>query len=142
MQGTLQEGESLSDAIKNTSLKLPVVLSVRQYGAYQALSQEDKLAFQRDCITIINDLYEQGVTGEALEKSREQAESNLQGTSWNTELKQMGAAILNRALEANLVLDIDAMNLARQKKEDEVEDVTIKKNQKIVDEGEIITAEI
>ena len=142
MQGTLQEGESLSDAIKNTSLKLPVVLSVRQYGAYQALSQEDKLAFQRDCITIINDLYEQGVTGEALEKSREQAESNLQGTSWNTELKQMGAAILNSALEANLVLDIDAMNLARQKKEDEVEDVIIKKNQKIVDEGEIITAEI
>ncbi len=51
-------------------------------------------------------------------------------------------AVLNSALKANLVLDTDAMQLARQKKEDEVEDVIIKKNQKIVDEGEIITAEI
>ena len=38
------------------------------------------------------------------------------------------------------MLDTDAMALARQKKEDEVEDIIIKKNQKIVDEGEIITS--
>ncbi len=50
MQGTLRAGESLSDAIKNTSLKLPVVLSVRQYSAYQALNQQDKLGFQKSCI--------------------------------------------------------------------------------------------
>lgn len=142
MHNTLQEGESLSDAIKNTSLKLPVVLSVSQYGAYQALSPEDRLAFQRDCINIMNDLYEQGITGEAIEKSIDQAQGILQGTSWSNQLKEMGFAVLSSALQANLVLDVDAMNLARQKKEDEVEDVIIKKNQKIIDEGEIITAEI
>ncbi|MCI8630241.1 MAG: HDIG domain-containing protein [Firmicutes bacterium] len=142
MQGTLRAGESLSDAIKNTSLKLPVVLSVRQYSAYQALNQQDKLGFQKSCIDIINGIYEQGVTAEAVEKSREQISVNLQQTAWNTELQEMGIAILNSALKANLVLDTDAMALARQKKEDEVEDIIIKKNQKIVDEGEIITSEI
>lgn len=142
MQGTLRAGESLSDAIKNTSLKLPVVLSVRQYSAYQVLSQQDKLEFQKSCINIVNSIYEQGVTAEAVEKSREQININLQQTQWNSELQEMGMAVLNSALKANLVLDTDAMQLARQKKEDEVEDVIIKKNQKIVDEGEIITAEI
>ena len=142
MQGTLRAGESLSDAIKNTSLKLPVVLSVRQYSAYQVLSQQDKLEFQKSCINIVNSIYEQGVTAEAVEKSREQINTNLQQTQWNSELQEMGMAVLNSALKANLVLDTDAMQLARQKKEDEIEDVIIKKNQKIVDEGEIITAEI
>ncbi len=142
MQGTLRAGESLSDAIKNTSLKLPVVLSVRQYSAYQVLSQQDKLEFQKSCINIVNSIYEQGVTAEAVEKSREQININLQQTQWNSELQEMGMAVLNSALKANLVLDTDAMQLARQKKEDEIEDVIIKKNQKIVDEGEIITAEI
>ncbi len=142
MQGTLRAGESLSDAIKNTSLKLPVVLSVRQYSAYQVLSQQDKLEFQKSCINIVNSIYEQGVTAEAVEKSREQINTNLQQTQWNSELQEMGMAVLNSALKANLVLDTDAMQLARQKKEDEVEDVIIKKNQKIVDEGENITAEI
>lgn len=142
MQGTLRAGESLSDAIKNTSLKLPVVLSVRQYSAYQVLNQQDKLGFQKSCTDIINSIYEQGVTAEAVEKSREQISTNLQQTQWNSELQEMGMAILNSALKANLVLDTDAMQLARQKKEDEVEDIIIKKNQKIVDEGEIITAEI
>ena len=142
MQGTLRAGESLSDAIKNTSLKLPVVLSVRQYSAYQVLSQQDKLEFQKSCINIVNSIYEQGVSADAVEKSRELLNTNLQQTQWNSELQEMGMAVLNSALKANLVLDTDAMQLARQKKEDEVEDVIIKKNQKIVDEGEIITAEI
>ncbi len=142
MQGTLKQGESLSNAIKNTSLKLPVVLSVRQYSAYQVLSQQDKLEFQKSCTNIINDIYEQGVTAEAVEKSREQINTNFQQTQWNSELQEMGMAVLNSALKANLVLDTDAMQLARQKKEDEVEDIIIKKNQKIVDEGEIITSEI
>ena len=70
MQGTLKQGESLSNAIKNTSLKLPVVLSVRQYSAYQVLSQQDKLEFQKSCTNIINDIYEQGVTAEEVKKSR------------------------------------------------------------------------
>ncbi|NDO47396.1 HDIG domain-containing metalloprotein [Clostridium sp. MD294] len=142
MQGTLKQGESLSNAIKNTSLKLPVVLSVRQYSAYQVLNQQDRLEFQKSCIDIINSIYEQGVTAEAVEKSREQISTSLQQTQWNSELQEMGMAVLNSALKANLVLDTDAMQLAKQKKEDEVEDIIIKKNQKIVDEGEIVTAEI
>ena len=142
MQGTLRAGESLSNAIKNTSLKLPVVLSVRQYSAYQALSQQDKLAFQKTCLTIANSIYEQGITSESLEKNKEQVSMNLYQTEWNAELQEMGRAVLNSALKANLILDTDAIALAKQKKQDEVEDIIIKNNQKIVDEGEIITAEI
>ncbi len=142
MQGTLRAGESLSNAIKNTSLKLPVVLSVRQYSAYQALSQQDKLAFQKTCLTIANSIYEQGITSESLEKNKEQVSMNLYQTEWNAELQEMGRAVLNSALKANLILDTDAIALAKQKKQEEVEDIIIKKNQKIVDEGEIITAEI
>ena len=54
----------------------------------------------------------------------------------------MASLIFSAALKPNLVPDEDTMEAAREAKRAEVENVMIRKNQKIVDEGEIITQEI
>ena len=54
----------------------------------------------------------------------------------------MAGAIFDAAITPNLLPDEAAIEAAREEKRAEVADVMIRKNQKIVDEGEIITQEI
>lgn len=57
-------------------------------------------------------------------------------------MQNIASLIINSALSPNLIIDEEAMNLAKEKKASEVADVIIRKDQKIVDEGEIISEEI
>lgn len=54
----------------------------------------------------------------------------------------MAGAVFDAAITPNLLPDEAAIEAAREEKRAEVADVMIRKNQKIVDEGEIITQEI
>ena len=54
----------------------------------------------------------------------------------------MAGVILSAAVEPNLIVDEAAVEAAKEEKRAEVDEVLIRKNQKIVDEGEIITQEI
>lgn len=134
--------EEFSNIIKNAALKLPVVLTAKQCKAYEALPPTERVIFGNGCMTIITEIYEQGVTSEAIQKGKDMAQEAFEKTAWNDDLKSMGYTIVSSALKPNLVLDIEAMETARDKKRAEVPEVMIKKNQKIVDEGEIITTDI
>ena len=138
----LKDNESFYDKAMEAPWKLPVVLTEKQLDAYAELSTENRKLFAEDCIHAMNGVYEAGVKADVLEFSRAAAETAFQNTAWNSTLKAMAAAVFDAALEPNLVLDDDAMEMAREAKRAEVENVMIRKNQKIVDEGEIITQEI
>ena len=138
----LKAEESFYEKAMDAPWKLPVVLTEKQLDAYAELSAENRKLFAEDCINAMNGVYEAGVKADVLEFSRAAAETAFQNTAWNSTLKAMAAAVFDAALEPNLVLDIDAMEMAREAKRAEVENVMIRKNQKIVDEGEIITQEI
>ncbi len=138
----LSAEESFYSALQEASLKLPLVLSNRQLMAYQNLLPLQRQSFAHDCISILEQIYETGVTADGLEKAKADAQEKLQESQWNVDLQSMAGVILSAAIEPNLIVDEAAVAEAKEAKRAEISDVMIRKNQKIVDEGEIITQEI
>ncbi|MBQ2879357.1 MAG: hypothetical protein IJE27_01560, partial [Anaerotignum sp.] len=138
----LKEEESFYEKAMEAPWKLPVVLTETQLNDYGELSKNKRNLFAEDVIHAIDGVYETGVKADAMEAGRTAAEEIFSATAWGKSLKEMAAAVFDAALEPNMVLDTDAMEKARESKRAEVENVMIRKNQKIVDEGEIITQEI
>lgn len=138
----LQEGESFYEKVQEAPWKLPVVLTEKQLNAYAELDAGNRSSFAEDCLAVMHQVYEEGITADALESSRKKANEAFGTTAWNRTLKEMAGGIFAAALEPNLLPDEAAMEAAREEKRAEVEDVMIRKNQKIVDEGEIITQDI
>lgn len=138
----LKADESFYEKAMEAPWKLPVVLTENQLEAYGELSKTNRTLFAEDCINAMNGVYETGIKADALESGRMAAAETFASTPWGSTLKGMAEAIFDAALEPNHVLDDDAMKAEREAKRAEVENVMIRKNQKIVDEGEIITQDI
>ncbi|WP_418441526.1 HD family phosphohydrolase [Anaerotignum lactatifermentans] len=138
----LPEGESFYNAVQEISLELPVVLSNRQLMAYENLTAEQRKAFANDCVSVLKQIYDKGVTADGLTEAKASGLTYLQELAWSSDLKTMAGVILSAAVEPNLIVDEAAVEAAKEEKRTEVDEVLIRKNQKIVDEGEIITQEI
>lgn len=138
----LPEGESFYNAVQEISLELPVVLSNRQLMAYESLTEEQRNNFSNDCVSALKGIYEEGVTADGLTEAKATGVEHLQELTWSSDLKTMAGVILSAAVEPNLIVDEAAVEAAKEGKRAEVDEVMIRKNQKIVDEGEIITQEI
>ncbi len=138
----LPEGESFYNAVQEVSLELPVVLSNRQLMAYENLTADQRKAFANDCVSVLKEIYDKGVTADGLTEAKASGLGYLQDLAWSSDLKTMAGVILSAAVEPNLIVDEAAVEAAKEEKRAEVEEVMIRKNQKIVDEGEIITQEI
>ena len=138
----LPEGESFYNAVQEISLELPVVLSNRQLMAYENLTAEQRKAFANDCVSVLKQIYDKGVTADGLTEAKASGLTYLQELAWSSDLKTMAGVILSAAVESNLIVDEAAVEAAKEEKRAEVDEVLIRKNQKIVDEGEIITQEI
>lgn len=138
----LPEGESFYNAVQEISLELPVMLSNRQLMAYENLTAEQRKAFANDCVSVLKEIYDKGVTADGLTEAKASGLGYLQELAWSSDLKTMAGVILSAAVEPNLIVDEAAVEAAKEEKRAEVDEVLIRKNQKIVDEGEIITQEI
>lgn len=138
----LPEGESFYNAVQEISLELPVVLSNRQLMAYENLTADQRKAFANDCVSVLKQIYDKGVTADGLTEAKASGLTYLQELAWSSDLKTMAGVILSAAVEPNLIVDEAAVEAAKEEKRAEVAEVLIRKNQKIVDEGEIITQEI
>lgn len=138
----MPEGESFYNAVQEISLELPVVLSNRQLMAYENLTAEQRKAFANDCVSVLKEIYDKGVTADGLTEAKASGLGNLQELAWSSDLKTMAGVILSAAVEPNLIVDEAAVEASKEEKRAEVDEVLIRKNQKIVDEGEIITQEI
>lgn len=138
----LTEGESFYNTVQEVSLELPVVLSNRQLMAYENLTADQRKAFANDCISVLKEIYDKGVTADGLTEAKASGLNYLQELAWSSDLKTMAGVILSAAVEPNLIVDEAAVEAAKAEKREEVDEVLIRKNQKIVDEGEIITQEI
>ena len=124
-----------------TVINIPVAITAEKYAAYNSLSSDEKNNFISDIKNAVKSSFDQGITEDTLQKAYETSDSAFDSLSWNNDLKVMAKAVARAVIEPNLVLDKEAVEAAKQKKMDEVEPVMILKDQKIVDEGEIITQE-
>lgn len=138
----LPEGESFYNVVQEISLELPVVLSNRQLMAYENLTADQRKAFANDCVSVLKQIYDKGVTADGLTEAKASGLTYLQELAWSSDLKTMAGVILSAAVEPNLIVDEAAVEAVKEEKRAEVDEVLIRKNQKIVDEGEIITQEI
>lgn len=142
IKAAVAQGANAASALKSAGFKIPVVLSESQYSAYASLDASSAADFENAVKEIITFVYDQGVTRETMEKALSLAKDRLAQSSLSSQLQSMSYSIITGALEPNLVLDDESMAAAKEQKAAEVEAVTIKKNQKIVDQGEIITQDI
>lgn len=138
----MNDGDDFHQKVQEASLNLPVVLSSRHLSAYQAMPYSNRILFAKDCVGILNQIYSEGLSADELEEGKAQVKTGVDETDWSNDLKGMAYTIVSAALDPNLVLDEEAMEAAREEKRQEVNHVQIRKNQKIVDEGEIITQDI
>lgn len=110
--------------------------------AYENLTADQRKAFANDCVSVLKQIYDKGVTADGLTEAKASGLTYLQELAWSSDLKTMAGVILSAAVEPNLIVDEAAVEAAKEEKRAEVDEVLIRKNQKIVDEGEIITQEI
>ena len=138
----MKDGDDFYQKVKDASLKLPVVLNNRQLTAYRAMPLSNRILFAEDAVDILNQIYSEGLSADELEQGKTQVKTGVSATPWSEDLKGMAYTIVSAALDPNLVLDEETMEALKEEKRQEVSDVLIRKNQKIVDEGEIITQDI
>ena len=139
---SLKEADSFYEKAQAAPWKLPVLLTEKELNAYAGLDSVNRILFVEDCLVAMNQVYAEGITADALEEGRAKANEAFASTAWSSSLKEMANSIFEAGLEPNLLPDEAAMEAAREEKRAEVDDVMIRKNQKIVDEGEIITQDI
>lgn len=121
--------------------QIPVAVSAQQAQGYYQLTVDGKEQFKADVIEAINFAYEQKITNETIEKITQQTFGIIDEALWQEQLIEFGKAVAEAVLQPNLVLDEEAIEAAKEQRAQEVEPVMVLKNQKIVDEGEIVTEE-
>lgn len=135
----LPREEELLDFNLGLVTQIPVAVSPQQAQAYYQLTLDGKEQFKADVMNAVNYGYEQKITDETIEKITQQTFGIIEEALWQEQLIEFGKNIAGAVLRPNLILDEDAIEAAREQLTDEIEPVMVLKNQKIVDEGEIVT---
>ncbi len=123
------------------ALNIPIAVNAETAKDYFELTQAGREQFKNDVKKAVSYGFDQKITEETIEKTEEQSDAIIDEALWQESLKEFGKDICHAVLKPNLVIDEEAMEDARTKKYDEVQPVIVRKNQKIVDEGEIVTEE-
>ena len=139
--GDYQSAEPQYDYDLNITLGVPAYFTSSQYQEYDNLSDEDKALFIEDIKYGVNYAFELGITEDTRQSTIKKVENIVNETQWNDTLKAMAYTISDAVIVPNLILDEDAIEAAKEQKASEVEPVMVLKDQKIVDSGEVITAE-
>ncbi len=122
-------------------LNIPIAVTAEEAESYYILTAAGKEQFKEDVKNAVKFGFEQRITDETIEKVEAQTDAVIDGTLWQESLKDFGKDLCRAVLKPNLVIDEEATEAAKQKKYDEVEPVIVRKNQKIIDEGEVVTEE-
>lgn len=138
---TDEEGNTVK-SYRDAVFQIPVMPTNRQFDIYNSLSAVGRQNFLTDVLGVAEKVLDQGVTDETRDKSLALAYEGIEATTWNPDLKTLGYSVVEATLSPNLVLDEAAMESLREQRAAEVQPVMIYKNQKLVDEGEIITQDV
>lgn len=116
-------------------------LSKAQIELFISFSDAEILNFKRNVISAITSILEQGIR-EDFDKNPSFIKDELRQFKFADDVEELAFYIISSVLEPNLFVDLEATEKARKDKASEVEPIMILKNQKIIDEGEIVDEEI
>mgnify|MGYP004539983371 FL=1 len=137
-----EDEEATPLSYRDAVFSIPVLPTTAQFDAYRALAAAERQRFVADVLDVTEKVLDQGVTGDTLDKSYALAREYAEDLGWDTPLQQLAYSVAEGTLAPNLVLDQEAMDALADQRAAAVKPVMIYKNQKLVDEGEIVTPEI
>lgn len=129
----------------------PQPTTAPKISAYLSQSQIDELlnmdtltfnSLQDDLTVLLTDLLERGVRPDGEEKSLADARDQINRLDYSPSVKSLAYDIVVKFIEPNLVHDEEETKWRKEKEAAEVAPVIHLRNQKIVDENEIITEEM
>ncbi len=132
----------IENADDQSSSDLQNIMNKAQENAYKSLSYESKSSLKKGLIRITTELFAEGVKDDGDPRSLLYLRELISKEEWSQDIKDLSYSVITYYLEPNMIVDIEATEAAKSNKASEVSPVMIIKNQKIVDEGEIITEEI
>lgn len=133
-----EENENQPDITFN----IPLVLNDEDIRAYYSLNETHRTNYKNFIISTINDIYVEGITSDTLSRAKETAKEMAEKKGYNASLTKTAKAVMVNSLKPSIIIDNEATLLAKEKSANEVQNVIIRKNQKIVDEGEVVTEKI
>lgn len=136
------DGSKDNSELINDRNRLSAYLTESQINLLLNMDTKTYNELQQNLTDILNDLLEQGIQPDRVDKSLSDAKEEIALIYNVTEMRSLAYEIISYSIEPNLVVDLEATEKRREDKAAEVEPVLFVKNQKIVDENEIITEEI
>ncbi len=122
--------------------KIPVAVSEEQARSYYELTEMGKAQLAEETKGIINKAFDERITEETLSRVKISAKENAANTVWQKPLRDLIDDVVTAVLEPDFIIDAAAMEAAREQNVSEIQPVMVYKDQKIIDEGEVVTEEV
>jgi len=119
-----------------------VYLTQSQLEVLKGLNASELQDFKTSVLDITNMVLEQGIREDSENKTLSYLKEEIATLGFNEQLSNLAYIIVSSVIEPNLIVDDEATKKAKEDKAAAVKPIMILKNQKIVDEGEIISEEI
>lgn len=119
-----------------------IYLTYEQILFLQDTSLQQQQQYQSDIVKILEKQLNTGVRNDTVDATLSSIKENIEELGYSYEATDILYVITSDILKPNLIIDEDATKKAQEEKADAIEPVMVLKNQKIIDEGEIITDEI
>ncbi len=131
----------LTDTLKGQLADLLETPEIPDAALYQAarMSEEDVEAMRGAVVTAVTDTISVGVQQEFLDTAKQGVRSKLEPQFAQAELLYLAALPVDKYLEANYIVDEEALTEAQDEAAAAVEPVYYKDGQVVVTEGEIVT---
>ena len=126
---------------KIQTVNTKIYLSEDKLAYLRSLTKEKYDSFKQGIYETTISILEQGIREDSVAKSFSVVRDELSGKESNETLLELAYSIVTSVIEPNLVVDTEATEKAKAEKAEAVEPIMVLKNQKIVDEGEIINEE-
>lgn len=136
------QGSTDSDNQKTADIKDICDLSDDQCKVLLKITKGDLSKYEGSLIKVIDKVYEKNIQDgdkDSLESAKESGNDEIDKLEYNSDISNTFKAVIESQIKANLFYDEEETEKAKKEARESTENVTIKKNQIIVSEGEPIT---
>jgi putative nucleotidyltransferase with HDIG domain len=134
-----EDGLSLQEKLDKLKKESRIMLEDTDLGTALSVSKEQLDELRQDVLDVTDQIMSVGVTSDALERTRKEAEDFFNKQQLGQPLKELGYNICSRVIKPNMLLNTEETNKDIEAAISKVEPVIIKKGQNIVAKGQTVT---
>ncbi len=134
-----EEDLSLQEKLDKLKKESRLVLDDPDFGTALSADREQLDMLRRDVLDVTDQIMSVGVTPDALERTRREAEDFFSKQQIGQPLRDLGYNICSRVIKPNMLPNLEETNKDIEAAVSRVEPVIIRKGQNIVNKGETVT---